>query len=592
MKKVKFVGGTRPDVRFTHGGLRPVPGVKTYQVLRCNRLHPVYADDYGWTYNHAPMLCRHYETYYVNYLSNPVSEHLPPGQTLFCHSSDGVHWSKPSVLFPQYPVAPGTVKRGHENEPFGENAFAVMHQRMGWYAAKNGRLLGCGYYGLSINHNAPNDGLGIGRVVREVYADHTLGPIYFIRYNQGYSEENTSFPFYTASSDPGFTEACGELLANPLAVLQWIEESDRGDPLLRINEPLRALCYYHTSETEVVGLWKWSRITYSHDNGQTWDSPSEFEPSLVMAGQKIWAQRTSDGRYAAVYTPTPCNQHRYPLAVIVSEDGYTFDHMRLVCGDVPPRRYIGLYKDYGTNYVRGIAEGNGEAHDGALWVTYSMGKEDLFVSRIPVPVLREADFPDHDDFARSDALDLWSLYCPVWAPVDIAQYNNAPALRLQDRDPVDYAKAERMFPPSSVVSVRLQAVPMQCNHGELFIELQDGKGLAHFRMMLASDGKVLIRSGAKWNPAGQYTPAQPLDIEITNDCVRFSNKMVVNGAAYDAEACASCFDVERIVFRTGDEHNINIKDCHEETPDIPACSNPVSNAVFYITKLTVVPVQS
>ncbi len=592
MKKVRYIGNTRVDGRFTHGGLAPVPGVKTYQVYRCNRVNPDLAEDYGWTYNHAPMLCRHFGRFYLSYLSNPVSEHVPPGMTFFCRSEDGVEWTRPAVLFPQYKLEPGTVKRGFEDRPFRDNAFAVMHQRMGWYAAKNGRLLACGYYGLSVHGDNPNDGRGIGRVVREVYADNTLGPVYFIRYNAGYGPDNTLFPFYTGSPDAGFVEACDELLSDPLTVLQWIEESERGDPLIRIDEArerVAALSYYHTSENEVVGLWKWSKVSYSHDNGQSWD-PAVREPSLVMAGQKIWGQRTADGKYAAVYTPTPCNQLRYPLAVIVSDDGYTYDNMRLVCGDVAPRRYYGRCKDYGLNYVRGITETNGQNENGEFWVAFSMSKEDIFVSKIPVPVLREIGFPHQPDFSGENALEDWTLYSLIWAPVRVVPFEGVPALSLKDADPVDYAKAERQFPPSEKLEARFSLVPAQNGRGELFIELQDNKGLAHMRLRLSPDGWLRIRAGSEWRKLRRYEAGEKLDMVIRNDCADFSYQISVNGEQASFAACASCDAVSRIVFRTGELHDINERDCTPDTPDIPHCSDPLAPAEFFILSLDVSPV--
>ncbi|MCK7539934.1 MAG: hypothetical protein MZV63_58030 [Marinilabiliales bacterium] len=44
------------------------------------------ADGFGWTYNHAPMLACWNNTFYLEYLSNPVGEHVPPGQTLLVTS--------------------------------------------------------------------------------------------------------------------------------------------------------------------------------------------------------------------------------------------------------------------------------------------------------------------------------------------------------------------------------------------------------------------------------------------------------------------------------------------------------------------------
>ena len=53
---VRYVGGPRVDHRAHDGQLRPAIGVESFQVLRANRTHPELADNFGWTYNHAPMI--------------------------------------------------------------------------------------------------------------------------------------------------------------------------------------------------------------------------------------------------------------------------------------------------------------------------------------------------------------------------------------------------------------------------------------------------------------------------------------------------------------------------------------------------------
>src|SRR4051812_10051513 len=76
---VRYVGG--PVVRHeAHDAqLRPAVGVESFQVMRANRSRPELADKFGWTYNHAPMIVYWNGRFYVEYLSNPVGEHIAPG---------------------------------------------------------------------------------------------------------------------------------------------------------------------------------------------------------------------------------------------------------------------------------------------------------------------------------------------------------------------------------------------------------------------------------------------------------------------------------------------------------------------------------
>src|SRR5690606_35778141 len=149
------------------------------------------------------------------------AEHVAPGQTLISTSSDGRNWDMPEVVFPIYLLRPGPIRST-------ETGVAMMHHRMGFYVARNGRLLALGFYG-----HAPNlwgEG-GIGRVVREAYPDGSYGPIYFIRYNKlsKCDENNTSYPFYKESEDIGFIRACEELLNDKLKTIQWWEEDRSTD---------------------------------------------------------------------------------------------------------------------------------------------------------------------------------------------------------------------------------------------------------------------------------------------------------------------------------------------------------------------------
>jgi len=80
------------DHRLADGGLRPVIGVHTIQVLRANREQPESAEGSGWTYNHQPYLAYWNNTFYLQYLSNPAAEHEGAGQTLLVTSADGFHW--------------------------------------------------------------------------------------------------------------------------------------------------------------------------------------------------------------------------------------------------------------------------------------------------------------------------------------------------------------------------------------------------------------------------------------------------------------------------------------------------------------------
>ncbi|WP_167607206.1 MGH1-like glycoside hydrolase domain-containing protein [Maribellus sediminis] len=582
---VHYVGETLVNIDYHHGQLSPALGVHNIQVMRANREQPQYADDLGWTYNHAPNLAYWNNTFYYHYLNDPVGEHIPPGRTMLQTSKDGYNWTKPVTLFPEYKVPNGFTKEGVEGR--AKNLVAVMHQRMGFFVSSDNRLLTLAFYGISLNEkDSPNDGNGIGRAVREINEDGSFGPIYFIRYNHGWSEENTDFPFYKSCDDKGFVDACDEMLADPLQMQQWVEEADRDDPLIPIQKEYKAFNFYHVPDGTVVGLWKHALTATSTDEGKTWTVPLRA-PGFVNANAKIWGQRTSDGKYLTVYNPS---EFRWPLALSVSNDGFEYDKLLLVNGEISTMRYGGNYKSYGPQYVRGIQEGNGTPPDGNAWVAYSMNKEDMWISRIKVPVLdREAQEVNEvfSEIKEGTELDRWNIYSPVWAPVKIEKIIDERVLSLKDKDEFDFAKATRLFPSTKQADVEFTIKTGQNNTGKLDIELQDAKNTPAIRLTFDNDGYLKYKAGYRVNNLREYEAGKEYIIRIvatTED--RFYNVYINGEQVLRRLFFAPVHELNKIVFRTGDVRRFpNADTPTDQDYDVKQNGKPLSEAAFYIKSL-------
>ncbi|HVS96570.1 MAG TPA: hypothetical protein VHE54_08780 [Puia sp.] len=567
-----YSGQALSNIDYHHGMLVPAVGVHSIQVLRANREHPDSAEGSGFTYNHAPMLAYWNNRFWLEYLSDEVGESVPPGQTLLASSADGYQWTKPVVLFPPYRIPDGTTKEGHPG--VAKDLYAVMHQRMGFYVSKHHRLLALGFYGICLDpHDDPNDGKGIGRVVREVHADGSFGPIYFIHYNPAWNAGNTSYPFYTSGRDEGFVEDCNELMANPLMMMQWVEETDRNDPLIPLHKDYKAFCFYHLPDGRVIGMWKNGLTGTSKDQGKTWSRVIRA-PHVVTSNAKIWGQRTSDGKYATVYNPS---EFRWPLAVSVSKDGLDYTNLLLVQGEISTARYGGNYKSYGPQYTRGIAEGNGTPPDGNLWVTYSMNKEDIWVSTIPVPVTDHVSGDVNDDF-KTAGLRQWNTYSPRWAPVGIVDH----ALQLKDADPCDFAMAERVFPAAKKMQLEFGLSAAQNDHGRLQIEMQDEHNLPAIRLSLEPDGTLIAKAGARVKKLMTYSPGVEYAIRIRVDADTRMYTVNINGK--DVLTQLFFQPVEsfgHIVFRTGETRHFPTPDSPAETDtDQPNAGDPVPAASY------------
>ena len=580
---IRFMGSMGIDLRPHDGALRPPVGTSNYQVVRVNRTHPEWAEDCGWTYNHAPALAYWNDTFYLEYLSNPVDEHIPPGQTLVATSKDGRHWCKPAVVFPPY-EAPEGVR-------LIDGALGyMMHQRMGFYTAPNGRLLVLAFYGHAEDPFGPG---GIGRVVREAYPDGNYGPIYFIRYSSHtkWNETNTSYPFYTTSADTGFIEACQALLADPLATLQWHDEDQGLDGFYTATPGGSALSYFHRKDGTVVGLWKRSMCALSADGGRTFSKPVKA-PTFIMAGGKFWGQATDDGRYAAVHNPVEYDEHRYPLVLSTSDDGIYFDDLLVVHGEVPPRRFYGRWKDFGPQYVRGIAEGNGNPPGDDLWLAYSVNKEDLWVSRVPLPVTSVASGPVSDNFdgmAAGGHVENWNVYSPVWAPVEVAEFPDKEnkSLELRDRDPYDYAKAVRIIEETAQGKTAFRVFPRQNTEGQLDIDWGDRYGHRAIRLRFAPDGKLKVSSGARWIIVKDYTPEQWYSVGVDFQAGPgglFALSIDGEAVLQDMRLAEDVRSIERLVFRTGPHRIEPLRQTPNQEPcePLPHCDLPDPEAVFYV----------
>jgi hypothetical protein len=571
---IKYIGDRQPDKRFYDGALPHAVGVHHYQAFRANRSYPSEGGSSGWTYNHQPFLAYWNGSFYMQYLSDRFQEHTPPGRTLLMTSKNGRDWTDPVVIFPEYELPEiqfkeFLIKKGTK---------AVMHQRMGFYVAPNGKLLTSAFYSFCATpRHSPNAGNGLGRVVREIRENGTFGPIYFIRYNRhaGFNEDNTRYPLYKESQDKEFIAACETLLADKLVSLQWWEE-DRADDGFYVINPGdvknaayfsatittsagagKAFNFFHKDDGSVVGIWKNQYGAISYDEGKSWSKISQNK-SLLTCGAKTWGQKTEDGRYAIVHNQSPTRRNRYPMVVMSSEDGHLFDDMLCLRGEVPQKRYQGLHKNTGPQYYRGIIEGNGNPPDEDMWISYSVNKEDIWIARVNTPISSSVAEPVIQNFESVKSvgdLKLWNVYIPKWADINvIKEYNvNNNYLQLREQEPYDYVMAERIFPKSDSVEISFRVNPKIVAQGySLQIEVQDQQGIRPMRLRLDNswlgvDRKKVTHPPVPIHTGEWYDVTLNFSVSAQKYDLNVNGKDVISNIPF-AEKVRS---LERIVFRTG-----------------------------------------
>ena len=116
----------------------------------------------------------------------------------------------------------------------------------------------------------------------------------------------------------------------------------------------------------------------SRDRGATWSLPVATDMPDSRAKQS--AGNFADGTAFLVNCPR-AGKDRHPLAVTLSGDGRLFDRAYLLrgAGDLQALRREGKYKRPGYHYPKSLA------HDGHLHVVYATNKEDVELTRVPLP---------------------------------------------------------------------------------------------------------------------------------------------------------------------------------------------------------------
>ncbi len=305
----------------------------------------------------------------------------------------------------------------------------------------------------------------------------------------------------------------------------------------------------------MVGVAKKGWTVVSHDEGKTF-SPPVLAESVVTDSAKVWVQKTSDGRYAMLYNPHVSN--RYPLVALTSEDGEKFEGMRVINGDVPLQRYVGMNRTPGDQYMRGVSifANDRSRKEKEMFVAYSANKEDIWVARIPVPLVgvETEGVADRFDSAAGDVVPGWNTYSPLWAPVAIGvDTAGGKGLRLMDRDPHDFAKAVREFPESKLVTVSFTLTVEQ--PGLLECELRPAFGEARpVRLTLPAEGKVIAGYGDSLSAqSGTYVLGKPMAVTIVADCGASSYTISLNGKQMAAVPFAGHVEsLAQLEFRTGE----------------------------------------
>lgn len=597
----RFTGSDATLVSRHDGGQRWAVGVQEHALFRPTRnlTHTQHRDGSpGATFNHAMMLAFWNNRFWVSYHGSPSEGTEVPVPVYLCWSDDGRDWSKADELFP----AP---KIGSIN--------TYSHHRNGFYRASNGRLLAFSFMG----DRKPNDAVGgFARLVREIKGPADYGPIYAVRYNTGFSGANTPWQPYTTSTDAGLKSAVAEAVGGVLWREGWNEEDTNKDLYLfpGTNNTAfegKAFAWYRLPDQRIVGMWKGGWLTVS--TGNTWTAgevPAPVKDTARFGNfyntAKQWCEPAANATQYAMFLTMSVHQPaagkypaRSPLAVLTGTDGLDFTERGIISGDNPPQLYPNPgtssprphedNKDGGPSYVRGLEAWDRRPTGDAIWVTYSVNKEPIYVAEVPTPVrytvTAQVD-DDFDDLTVGGRVRDWNIRDAGWCPVRVVEVAGNKRLRLADRDPYDYAKAFRVFPEMAKAQVSFTVIPAQHTNGTCEVELVNHAGQRPVALKFDADGKIKRRHAAGWTDVGTYSANQTCRVVISLDLPQQRWSATLNGAAIatDAPLFQVVSTVERLELRTGawrlDDWS-RVKGYNDYPTDmLPGADDPVSEAVF------------
>lgn len=344
------------------------------------------------TFSHHSHLAWFKETLFATW-DNQVNDENGSGQHgLMRRSADrGRNWSAIEELFPpldkELPASEAFIGTRYMTS----NGFAIIDEVL--YAVTDVAE----WTGTSIEEKKR---VNIGRMCRSVGIDGTLGDIFWLENSP--PDSAPGFPTYPVG-DPVIIEKFNNYFRQPGNEIQLDFNTPKpvSDDNHRLTEPVPS---YRLTDGTCVRLFRdmgsmdavtqkekedsKSRRNYasfSFDDGKSWTVPRRT--SFPDACARSNAGKLPDGQVYVINNIIPMNPGglggRSMLAISLTKDGLNFDRVAIIRFIPPPLRYPGLEKTIGYQYPHSVLA------DGDLWVIYSVNKEDIQVTRIPLDELYE-----------------------------------------------------------------------------------------------------------------------------------------------------------------------------------------------------------
>jgi hypothetical protein len=348
------------------------------------------ADPESGTYSHHNHITRFKDALIATW-DNQVKDENGSGQHgLFRKSFDqGRTWTPPVALFPPQD------RRVAASEAFIGRRFMTSNGFINLGGTLFALTLVSEWSGPSIEEKKR---VHVGHLCRSVDPYGELGDLFWLEDPPPLPVKG--FPDYP-SGDPDLVERINEYVRQPGKELQLDFSVSRplSDDDHRLSEPVPSFEMEdgtwvrlfrdmgnkdaRTQKEKEASKSRRLYASFSSDNGSTWTVPTRT--SFPDACARANAGKLPDGQLYVINNLIPMNPGglggRSMLTISLSRDGRDFDRVAIIRFISPPIRYKGLEKSIGYQYPHSVVAGNN------LWVIYSVNKEDVQLTRIPLEEL-------------------------------------------------------------------------------------------------------------------------------------------------------------------------------------------------------------
>ena len=389
-----------PEIQWS-STWNPAPDQPGYPLLEnASHFHVHVASVKSGSYNHHPQLTRIGDQFVAAWSNHLTGEDGPGQKVIGAVSADGESWQSLGTLFD----SPDHVRKSYENGRFLTAAPFVRVRDRTFAVAILTESVGYGRLDTPVTGNPPSVvktpefGKLImkahGYLIREVKDSGTFGPIFWFGETKPEPIEGfDSYDTFDQTPEVNVSRAVAfeifEQLTQPLSLCPWDFNRAETECIAAdgsiLCEPATLLGPEQTLVRYLRDL-KGSKklyVQFSDDFGTSWSLATKTQ--IPDAPSKSRVGQLPDGTWFLIGNQViaPHLYKRDPITIGLSKDGVVFERAHSIRWKspqfkVPTQQKKSDGRGWGFQYP------DFEIHNGFLWTIYSVNKECVDVSRIPI----------------------------------------------------------------------------------------------------------------------------------------------------------------------------------------------------------------